>query len=851
MANNYNGWEVIDEGYEPVTYATPSPMGGSSPNYGGWEVIDEGYEPVAPSWENEARAIKNKFIEGVTGLGDLAVTGGSKAIQGYLQLTGNADAYNQIKDYMPKWGQAADIANEGLKRFGILGEEKAQTFPGRVAGEIASFAPGGGGIAPTIGAGVASGLTKEVTDNPYIALAMSMLGGVTPQALSSTKSAIGNFAKNVLPSRIAATRFVEAAGGSPDEIIAQIGQALVKNADDPFLPTKTTAEITRNTGLAHLQKGTAKSGGEALTNMVGKQLEKRDELRKAAIASMAPDEAAGLSPYEAGGTLREKFYLPARKAAKVNTSKAFTTALDAAGDVPIPIAPVQAELAAAESAHFPTMFVKAGDKGEEIAQVATGSLSGELGSLAKDIKRAVEVQPLRTMQNLKSRVGSVKRAAAATQGADEVAKIAGQLEKSFINAEDAAIASGALSPEQGAMLRNARKLHAEQVDRFGKGSSKKILARTPEDDFRLSGERVIPEILRTEAGTIKFNQAVGKSQKAKELVRGQIRRTLEEMSPDAQKKYILSHKEQLKQIFPAKHLKVIQKTAQDIADEQFVGKALSRAMSGGSDTTPSIASYIKTMLMTKTPVIKQLVAVAEHMSINPQELANRAIMKAALDPKEAIKLLRSPTKKTATKILSDYINEISSATKKSAGMSIGTQNQSLRDDIKKSVEIVESKEKKDTTPPMASKVSMKGVADEYQKAAEQLRNKVIKQESNGNPNAISYKKINGKKQPLAKGLMQVTDPTGREVHKKLGLQDPYDPFNPEQNKMIGTAYLAQQLKDFGGDVKLALAAYNYGPGALKRAIAEAGSTNWVRLKRALPEETRNYVQKILGDTLNG
>ena len=84
----------------------------------------------------------------------------------------------------------------------------------------------------------------------------------------------------------------------------------------------------------------------------------------------------------------------------------------------------------------------------------------------------------------------------------------------------------------------------------------------------------------------------------------------------------------------------------------------------------------------------------------------------------------------------------------------------------------------------------------------------------------------------AMGIMQLIPATAKE----LGVSDP---FNPEQNIMGGAKLLASNLKEFGGDLKLALAAYNAGSGA-------------VRKYDGIPpyEETQNYVKKIMGDLEN-
>lgn len=101
----------------------------------------------------------------------------------------------------------------------------------------------------------------------------------------------------------------------------------------------------------------------------------------------------------------------------------------------------------------------------------------------------------------------------------------------------------------------------------------------------------------------------------------------------------------------------------------------------------------------------------------------------------------------------------------------------------------------------------------------QLLESLVAAESAFNPSAVSH--------AGARGLAQLMPGTARA----LGVSDPFD---PEQNLSGGAKYLSQMLKRFGGDVSLALAAYNAGPGAVER---HGGIPPY--------KETQTYVRRIL------
>ena len=71
-------------------------------------------------------------------------------------------------------------------------------------------------------------------------------------------------------------------------------------------------------------------------------------------------------------------------------------------------------------------------------------------------------------------------------------------------------------------------------------------------------------------------------------------------------------------------------------------------------------------------------------------------------------------------------------------------------------------------------------------------------------------------------------------------------FDPEQSTIAYAKYMKELYNQFG-DWYLAMAAYNWGPGNVQRAVARTGYADFWQLYRlnALPAETKNYVPGII------
>lgn len=101
----------------------------------------------------------------------------------------------------------------------------------------------------------------------------------------------------------------------------------------------------------------------------------------------------------------------------------------------------------------------------------------------------------------------------------------------------------------------------------------------------------------------------------------------------------------------------------------------------------------------------------------------------------------------------------------------------------------------------------------------------------------------------AVGLMQLIAPTAERVAKELGINpETVDRKVPATNIELGVFYLARLLRTFDGNVVLASAGYNAGPGAVSRWLAAAGDQPLDIFAAFIPyQETRNYVRRVLGN----
>ncbi|HEX9117483.1 MAG TPA: transglycosylase SLT domain-containing protein [Anaerolineae bacterium] len=115
---------------------------------------------------------------------------------------------------------------------------------------------------------------------------------------------------------------------------------------------------------------------------------------------------------------------------------------------------------------------------------------------------------------------------------------------------------------------------------------------------------------------------------------------------------------------------------------------------------------------------------------------------------------------------------------------------------------------------------------------------VMRAESRFEPEALSY--------AGARGLLQVMPDTQSWIAEQLGEDiPPGAAYTPEANIHLGTWYLHYLLKLFGGDVELAIAAYNGGPGSVGNWIKDPRVKNRDDLIRWIGfGQTREYLERV-------
>lgn len=94
----------------------------------------------------------------------------------------------------------------------------------------------------------------------------------------------------------------------------------------------------------------------------------------------------------------------------------------------------------------------------------------------------------------------------------------------------------------------------------------------------------------------------------------------------------------------------------------------------------------------------------------------------------------------------------------------------------------------------------------------------------------------------AQGITQLMAKTAQKPGYGV---EPVKDKSEKEYLRFGRDYLKAMLNEFGGDYRKAVAAYNAGPGSIKKAVEKGGERWEDHLPK--PSETKPYMTKILGE----
>jgi soluble lytic murein transglycosylase len=117
---------------------------------------------------------------------------------------------------------------------------------------------------------------------------------------------------------------------------------------------------------------------------------------------------------------------------------------------------------------------------------------------------------------------------------------------------------------------------------------------------------------------------------------------------------------------------------------------------------------------------------------------------------------------------------------------------------------------------------------------------IMKKESAFDPWDVSYAD--------ARGLLQMIPPTSSRVADELHVAfSPEMLFEPETNIRLGAHYIGALVKKFAGQIPLAAGAYNAGPKAMQRWVAQHGRHSMDEMVELIAfAQTREYVKRAVG-----
>jgi len=762
-------------------------------------------------------------------------------------------AVSKVKGLLPKLGV---LAAEGASLGGAYGYGGGEGSEDRLA-EALSAAKIGAVVSPALYGGISGGAS-------LLRGANTLLGKVTPAFRNPRTMA----AEELAPS----AKAIEAL---PDRV-----------PGNPFYDFQTLAEATQSPRLAQLEQRVGKASekaNELLVENRAARLGAYDEL--AANLSAAPKRTAE----EGGLDLRALL----EKEGNQVRGKAEDLFGEIAPDGKIPVGPVNDAFRASmgkmyEAGGAPRSLTSTADELSSAARVAkqddplvSALFDARVRQIVTEAPAAVgdAVKPFSYMHSLRQRAQDAWLQAKSV-GDNRAAATANGLVKQIDGAIEQAGRSGGMTPTDVSTFNTAKKAYADFAKTYQNGPVGDALRKMGEGNYSMRESNVVGRLFNGKAeGTKKLLAALPDTpaaiDDARGLVRDHILRETRQndnlISPGKFRTYLRKNMEGLtaktksgKALFEEGHVKSLEQIADDIAfldpSSSKSVKQLAYAASVGQPTTAQAMIMGENALASKIPFGRAIKAFTKDQIDKKVRAADDILAAAFFDKKIAKDLISTytPSKldavrfaiaksakngQTAAQTLPlRTIAGIGSAQESEGSGSSALPVQSYR---KESIAVPLSGQASTIAPqantgrlpasPQAGSLTRSSSSTTPSNVAALISEQpplvqaIIRAESNGNHKAVSNKG--------AQGLMQLMP----AIQKAFEVADPFD---PAENIRGGVALIQEELERFG-DPLLAIAAYNAGSPAVKKAIKLAGSSDYEAIRPYLPKETRNYVKRVI------
>lgn len=778
-------------------------------------VSDAGLDIITgsgPTLGSESKAVARRGVEGVADVAQFAEN--LNPVMGLLNALdlnpGNVGRrLFGAPDQKDLSGQIKDIASAvGLP------EQAARTPAGKVAGEVAYYAPGAiGGGAGALRSALAGGLSAGVLKALGAGEGAQAVGGLFGAGAKDIGKGLWGAARSIFkgatPAEVkgsAAQAFKELTGLEEQ----QLAEALAKRQADELGQYASTAELTDNAGAAQIEKTLGQSGKAA--DVYNKRLVEREATRNRILDAASPVEAVNK---EGLGT---ELMTKARSVDEAMGAAADKLWKSVPRDEAINVAPEQDALRELLNVR------QAGNPLNSKVQNLADQFLGETDKIKGEVLTSGALQDIRSesLERLRdANLTNWERRVLANiqQGVDTAA------ERAF-------------APETYGAWLDARKMTRTQAETFKRGTAGGALT---EEMARPSN--VLANALKGDARSVKeLKTAIAGDP---ELL-GKVRRGVLDMIPrDSQgnltannmKKFLTANDTQIKELFGKQHYGSMQRILSDLQSQAKVGKYAYRASEGNSVTAQrgTVAGAISDiMAQAVVPGVGPLAQIADAVkraaNVKNKDQVETLLFRAALEPEFALELSKTPTNVRifdGIERLGMMLRDLrDTPTIRVPGLSARAINAATSEEQKPA-----APEAKKKGEPMSIKKAPAQVDDD-----EALVEAIIKQESGGRADIVS--------DAGAVGLMQILPSTAKEIAAELGVEK-YDLKDPETNRLFGAHYIKKLLQQFGGDVELALTAYHSGPGRVKNLLSRAQGSKLADIKKYLGPVGQKYAAGVL------